>query len=123
MFRYLVRRTLWAIVLFLVIMFTTFVIFFMAPQDPARAVCGGDQARHECLVRATAKLGLDKPILEQYRRFLGRLLPLSTPYTRGHFTTPHFKTPSLGTAFDTGVSLNQTIYKAAPVTASLVFGG
>jgi len=107
MFRYLVRRTLWAIVLFLVIMFTTFVIFFMAPQDPARAVCGGDQARNECIVRATAKLGLNKPIYVQYYRFLKRLV-----FDR-----------SLGTAFDTGVSLNQTIYKAAPVTASLVFGG
>ena len=117
MFRYLVRRTLWAIVLFLVIMFTTFVIFFMAPQDPARAVCGGDQARHECLVRATAKLGLNKPIYEQYRRFLGRLSPV------GYGGGLHVKTPSLGTAFDTHVDLNQTIYKAAPVTASLVFGG
>jgi peptide/nickel transport system permease protein len=94
-------------VLFLVIMFTTFVIFFMAPQDPARAVCGGDQARHECLVRATAKLGLDKPIYVQYYRFLKRLVI----------------DRSLGYAFDTHVSLNQTIYKAAPVTASLVFGG
>jgi peptide/nickel transport system permease protein len=94
-------------VLFLVIMFTTFVIFFMAPQDPARAVCGGDQARNECIVRATAKLGLNKPIYVQYYRFLKRLV-----FDR-----------SLGTAFDTGVSLNQTIYKAAPVTASLVFGG
>jgi peptide/nickel transport system permease protein len=44
MFRYLVRRILWAMLLFLIITFVTFVIFFMAPQDPARAQCGGDQA-------------------------------------------------------------------------------
>ena len=123
MFRYLVRRTLWAIVLFLVIMFVTFVIFFMAPNNPARAICGGDQARPECIELATEKLGLDKSIVEQYRRFIGRLLPLSTPYSHGNFHTPHFKTPSLGTAFATSEELNSTILKAAPVTASLVIGG
>ena len=72
MFRYLVRRTLWAIVLFLIIMFVTFVIFFMAPNNPARAVCGGDQARPACLELATEKLGLDKPITSQYGRFINK---------------------------------------------------
>jgi peptide/nickel transport system permease protein len=117
MFRYLVRRTLWAIVLFLIIMFVTFVIFFMAPNNPARAVCGGDQARPECLALATEKLGLDEPVYEQYRRFIGRLLPV------GYGGGLHLKKPSLGTAFATSEELNQTILKAAPVTASLVIGG
>jgi peptide/nickel transport system permease protein len=117
MFRYLVRRTLWAIVLFLVIMAVTFVVFFMAPSDPARAVCGGEQARQQCLVQATEKLGLDKPIYVQYTRFIGRLMPVS--FSDG----PHFKTPSLGTSFATSQDINQRIIQAAPVTASLVFGG
>lgn len=117
MFRYLVRRTLWAIVLFLVIMFVTFVIFFMAPNDPARAVCGGDQARPQCLELATEKLGLDKPIHVQYGKFIGRLLPVS--YKGGL----HFKTPNLGTSFATSQEINERIVQAAPVTASLVFGG
>jgi len=56
MFRYLVRRILWAILLFLIITFVTFVIFFMAPNDPARAQCGGEQARRACLVLVTEKL-------------------------------------------------------------------
>jgi peptide/nickel transport system permease protein len=117
MFRYLVRRTLWAIVLFLVIMFVTFVIFFMAPNNPARAVCGGDQARPQCLELATEKLGLDKPIYVQYGRFLGRLMPVSIS------GGPHFKTPNLGTSFATSQDINEKIIQAAPVTASLVFGG
>ena len=66
MFRYLIRRILWAILLFLVITFVTFVIFFMAPNDPARAMCGGDQASPTCLQTATEKLGLDKPVYVQY---------------------------------------------------------
>ena len=107
MFRYLVRRVLWAIFLFLVITFVTFVIFFMAPNNPARAVCGGDQAGPVCLKTATEKLGLDKPVPVQYYRFLKRLVV----------------DQDLGTSYATSQSINEKIKKAAPVTASLVFGG
>ena len=102
MFRYLIRRILWAIFLFLVITFVTFVIFFMAPNDPARAMCGGDQARAQCLKTATEKLGLDKPVLVQYFRYLDRLVVHQ----------------DLGTSYATGQSINQKIKMAAPVTAS-----
>ena len=107
MFRYLVRRVLWAMLLFIVITFVTFVIFFMGPQDPARAQCGGDQASRACLLLATEKLGLDKPLYVQYGKFLDRLIIHR----------------SLGQSYATGQSINQTIKDAAPVTASLVFGG
>ena len=62
MFRYLVRRILWALLLFIVITIITFVIFFMGPTNPARTVCGGESAKESCIVLATAKLGLDKPV-------------------------------------------------------------
>ena len=103
MFRYLVRRLLWAILLFLIITFVTFVIFFMAPQDPARAQCGGDQASRACLELATEKLGLDKPIYVQYVKFLKRLLLDQT----------------LGYSYATRASLNEVIIEDARVTASL----
>jgi len=106
-FRYLVRRVLWAALLFLVITFVTFVIFYVGPNNPARAVCGGDQAKRECLVQATRKLGLDKPMPVQYARFLRRLVFHA----------------DLGESFATSQSVNQLIKEAAPVTASLVFGG
>jgi peptide/nickel transport system permease protein len=107
LFRYLIRRILWAIFLFFIITFVTFVIFFMAPNDPARAMCGGDQARAQCLKTATEKLGLDKPVVVQYVRYLDRLVVHQ----------------DLGTSYATGQSINQKIKMAAPVTASLVFGG
>jgi len=106
-FRYLVRRTLWAALLFIVITFVTFVIFYVGPNNPARAVCGGEQAKRECIVRATAKLGLDQPMPVQYEKFLRRLV------FHG----------DLGESFATSQSVNQRIKEAAPVTASLVFGG
>ena len=107
MFRYLVRRILWAILLFLIITFVTFVIFFMAPNDPARGYCGGDNAKPQCLALATKKLGLDKPVPVQYLKFLKRLVV----------------DRSLGQSYFTGQDVNQAIAQAAPVTASLVFGG
>src|SRR5215218_210659 len=107
MFRYLVRRLLWAILLFLIITFVTFVIFFMAPQDPARAQCGGDQASRACLELATEKLGLDKPLYVQYGKFLKTLVV----------------DRSLGYSYATRASLNEAIIKDARVTASLVIGG
>jgi peptide/nickel transport system permease protein len=107
MFRYLIRRLLWAALLFIVVTFVTFVVFYMAPSDPARAVCGGDTAKAACLKAATEKLGLNKPVPVQYYRFLKQLVVHQ----------------SLGTSFATGENVNSAIGKAAPVTASLVFGG
>jgi peptide/nickel transport system permease protein len=107
MFRYLIRRILWAILLFIVITFVTFVIFFMGPNDPARAQCGGDQAQPACLKLVTEHYGLDKPLYIQYWRFFKRLVFHQ----------------SLGHSYATGQNINQAIGKAAPVTASLVFGG
>jgi len=123
MFRYLVRRILWAILLFLIITFVTFVIFFMAPNDPARAQCGGEQARRACLVLVTEKLGLDKPVTTQYAVFINKLLPITPYYDDEWHVVPHFQQPTLGTQYATGASLDDTIKQAAPVTASLVFGG
>jgi len=107
MFRYLIRRILWAILLFIIITFVTFVIFFMGPNDPARAQCGGDQAQRACLKLVTEHYGLDKPLYVQYWRFFDRLVFHQ----------------NLGHSYATGQDINQAIGKAAPVTASLVFGG
>jgi peptide/nickel transport system permease protein len=90
-----------------VITFVTFVIFYIGPNNPARAVCGGEQAKRECLVQATRKLGLNRPMPVQYGKFLERLVVHA----------------DLGESFATSQSVNQRIKEAAPVTASLVFGG
>jgi peptide/nickel transport system permease protein len=107
MFRYLVRRVLWAFMLFIVVTFVTFVIFFMAPVAPQRLVCGGDQAKPPCMAAAIKRLGLDHPVYYQYGLFLKRIVIER----------------SLGHSFITRQSVNYIVGKAAPVTASLVFGG
>jgi peptide/nickel transport system permease protein len=105
MFRYLVRRLLWAGVLFIAVTFVTYVIFFLVPADPAR-LAAGQAASPERVEEVTEFLGLDKPVHIQYYRFLKRLV------TEG----------SLGHSFLNRRAVNEEIYQAAPVTASLVFG-
>jgi len=107
MLRYLVRRVLWAALLFLVITFVTFVIFFLAPVAPERLVCGGAQARPACMREAIHRLGLNHPVYYQYGLFFKRLVV----------------DRSLGKSFVTRQDVNHVVGQAAPVTASLVFGG
>jgi len=105
-FQYLVRRILWAIVLFLTITVVAYVIFFIIPADPAQLACG-QRASPECIRNASKNLGLDKPVYEQYGRFLTRLV------------IHH----DLGKSYFNRQSVNETVMNAAPVTASLVLGG
>jgi peptide/nickel transport system permease protein len=104
--RYLIRRVLWALVLFVVITMVTYIIFFIIPADPARLACG-QRATQDCIRLARENLGLDRPVYEQYGRFLWRL-------------AYHH---DLGESYVNRQSVNTTVLNAAPVTASLVFGG
>jgi peptide/nickel transport system permease protein len=104
--QYLVRRILWACVLFVTITIVAYIIFFIIPVDPAKLACG-QRATPECITNARDNLGLDKPVYVQYAHFLWRLV--------GHH--------DLGKSYFNRQSVNQTVMNAAPVTASLVLGG
>ena len=106
MIRYFVRRVLWACVLFLAVTLVTFVIFFVIPADPARQACG-QRATPQCIERARHFLGIDRPVVVQYARFLDRLVVHQ----------------SLGHSFTNRQDVTKQVLQAAPVTASLVFGG
>ena len=73
MFRYLIRRLLWAVVLFIAVTIITFVIFFVVPAEPAR-LCAGPQAGKEQIDRCKKFLHLDEPLYYQYYRFLRRVV-------------------------------------------------
>ena len=106
MLRYIVRRLLWAGVLFIAVTAVTYIIFFLIPADPARLMCG-QRATPQCIDRAEAYLGLDKPVPVQYAKFLHRLV------------VEH----SLGRSFTNRQDVTHIVLTAAPVTAALVFGG
>ena len=114
--RYLIRRLLWAVMIFFAVTVVCYVIFYLIPADPAKQACG--QACTQAQVERVAHyLGTDRPIYVQYGKFVGRLMPVS--FAGG----PHFKTPSLGNSFYNRQPVNTLVLQAAPVTISLVLGG
>jgi peptide/nickel transport system permease protein len=106
MIRYIIRRLLWGILLFLAVTFVTFLIFYVMPINPAKLVAGKAATAQE--VQAVAhKLYLDRPIYVQFAHFLKQLV------------VDH----SLGYSYANRQSVNTTVLSAAPITASLVIGG
>ena len=103
MLAYLVKRTAWAGVLFLVITMVTFVLFFVLPVSNARFVRRTEFSSND-FRRA---LVIDGPIYRQYGQFVGRIV----------------RHGSLGRSFVNRQDVDTIIGKDAPVTASVVFGG
>jgi peptide/nickel transport system permease protein len=106
MLTYIVRRLLWALVLFVAVTMVTYMIFYVIPANPARLACG-QRATETCIKSAEHRLGLNRPVPVQYAMFMKRLVI----------------DRSLGRSFTNRQDVNQSILDAAPVTASLVFGG
>ena len=78
-----------------------FSLIHMIPGDPAQAMLG-ETASPADVAALRSRLGLDRPLLEQYGAFLGGL-------TRG----------DLGTSLRTGEPVAQQIWQRAPATAEL----
>jgi peptide/nickel transport system permease protein len=93
-------------VLFVAVTFVTYIVFFLIPANPA-ALAAGRSATPEKIQEVSEYLGLDRPVPIQYAKFMERLV----------------LDGSLGTSFATRQDVNDIVMRAAPVTASLVFGG
>src|SRR6478736_5353057 len=106
MARYIVRRLLWAMFLFVAATVITYVIFFLIPGDPAQLACGRG-CTHAQVLRVRHFLHLDEPVYEQYGRYLWNLV--------AHH--------DLGRSFLNRQRVNYLVGQAAPVTGSLVLGG
>jgi len=106
MLEYLLRRLLWAAVMVVVITLFTFITFNVIPGNPATFTLPA-QATQADLERRERLLGTNRPLYEQYADFLWELVGEQ----------------SLGTSLRTRQSVNDIVIAAAPVTASLVFGG
>jgi peptide/nickel transport system permease protein len=104
--RYLIRRLLWAVLLFFAVTVVSYILFFVIPADPARQFAGKG-ATAATIAKAKHYLHLDEPIYQQYGRFVWQLV-----YHQ-----------DLGHSYYNRESVNHIIADAAPVTASLVIGG
>src|SRR5438093_5673756 len=106
MVRYLIRRLVWAVVLFFAVTLFSYVLFFIIPANPAKQACG-QACTQQDVKRVAHALGTDRPIYVQYGKFIKRLVI----------------DRSLGHSYFTRQPVNTIVGAAAPVTASLVFGG
>jgi peptide/nickel transport system permease protein len=108
MARFVVRRLLWALFLFLAATIVTYLIFFVIPGDPGLIKAGsGATATPQLIARIRRELHLDLPIYQQYWLFVWNMV----------------RHASLGYSFRDAASVRWIVAKDAPVTASLVLGG
>lgn len=101
MLRYLLRRLLLTIPVLLGVATLVFALIHLVPGDPAQAMLG-DGAPQEEVVRLRHALGLDRPLLSQYRSFL-------TGIAHG----------DLGTSFRYNTPVTAQIREKFPNTAAL----
>jgi peptide/nickel transport system permease protein len=107
---FVVRRLLSGLGLVLLLTFLTYLVFEVIPVDPAclRVACGPNTHSTDADLRAADHgLGVDRPLVFQYGRFLWRFL----------------RHGSFGTTWIGEASVNSTIGAALPITGSIVLGG
>ncbi len=82
----LVRRFGWSLFVIWAVATLTFGVSHLLPDDPARLAAGA-QARPADVQRVRLQLGLDRPVREQYTRFLSRLVHVGPPEATGEHAT------------------------------------
>jgi peptide/nickel transport system permease protein len=104
MARFLARRLLFGLLVLWIVSGAVFVLFFVAPHDPARLIAG-KLATPQTIALVNHRLGLDRPLPEQYASFIWRLLH-----------------GDLGYSYYSNAPVSQLLASRLPVTASLAFG-
>lgn len=105
MMNFLLRRIGFGLVVLFVLSLFVFVLFYIAPGDPARSIAG-DKATEAVLAQIRHNLGLDQPIYVQYWVFVSHLLQ-----------------GDLGFSYRSQLPVLAIIADRIPVTFSLVVGG
>ncbi|HEY4727679.1 MAG TPA: ABC transporter permease, partial [Actinomycetes bacterium] len=104
MARFLARRLLFGLLVLWIVSGAVFVLFFVAPHDPARLIAG-KLATPQTIALVNHRLGLDRPLPEQYASFIWRLLH-----------------GDLGYSYYSNAPVSQLLASRLPVTASLALG-
>ena len=73
MFRYIVRRVLFGIMVMFFVVTFVFFLMYVIPADPARQVAG-PRATKESIENIRHSLGLDQPVYVQYGKYVWNLL-------------------------------------------------
>jgi peptide/nickel transport system permease protein len=127
MFYYIIRRSVAAVAMLIVITIVTFGIFYASPTDPARLTCGKNCTPQS--IAANRKfLGLDKPITVQYANFMKGLVvernfPDDPVFAKNNpDKVTHCPAPCLGYSPLETQLVTEIIKQRMPVTLSLSLG-
>ena len=111
MWRYVVRRLAWVIVVLLVISAITYLIFVvMSPVNPA-VLFAGKQPTPQIIAQVKKEFGLDKPIYAQYALFVKHV-----------FLGDQYGWPGLGFSFVTRASVKSQLAGRLVITTTLAVG-
>ncbi|MDX3129149.1 ABC transporter permease [Streptomyces europaeiscabiei] len=116
MLRFVARRTLSALLILLIISAITFLLFYVAPRDPARAACG-KLCTPQTLALVRHNLGIDDPLLVQYGHWLAGVFA-----GRDYTGLGHCPAPCLGYSFTNHEPVLGLITDRFPTTLSLALG-
>ncbi|WP_432137881.1 ABC transporter permease [Streptomyces sp. bgisy154] len=126
MISYILRRTVAAVILLLVVSAVTFAIFFLLPRLAGQTA---DQLAQQYIGKSPTKadiaavkhnLGLDEPVYVQYWHFIKGIVSGAT-YDLGP-TTAQCNAPCFGYSFKTHVEVWPQLTSRIPVTLSLAGG-
>jgi peptide/nickel transport system permease protein len=117
---YILRRVISAISVVIVTVVASFLLFFVAPTDPAGVICG-PRCTPERLDNITKSLDLDEPVATQITAYFKGIV-VGRDYTTGGVTR-HCDAPCLGYSYVLGIPVTDLLAKAVPVTLSIVIGG
>jgi peptide/nickel transport system permease protein len=121
--RFIFRRLLGVAILLAIVSMATFAVFFLAPKvvhaNVARNFCGR-VCNDEAVKQVSIKLGLDKPIVQQYGAYAKGIFT-GRDYTQGTDTT-HCDAPCLGYSFKNDQSVWFLLKDRLPITVSMAIG-
>jgi peptide/nickel transport system permease protein len=101
---YVLKRLAWAVVVFLAVTFSTYVLFFVIPTN--RPGSSNVQGR-DITTGVNQATGIHGPVWHEYGVFLWRIVTVQ----------------SLGRSTTSREEVNAELRRAAPITASVIFGG
>ena len=104
MWKYVLKRILWMVVIMLCVTVVIFTITYFTPGNPARVLMGNSAREAEVAAKA-AQLGIDKPFLVQMANYFNSV------YLHGDF----------GVSWSTNSRVLDTIIERLPVT--IIIGG
>ncbi|WP_405057670.1 ABC transporter permease [Kribbella sp. NBC_01505] len=120
MLYFVARRLVSALSVVLVTLIATFALFFIAPTDPAAAICGERNCTQQRYDEIKKNLNLDKPKVQQFAEYTAGIFAGRTFETSG--VIQECDAPCLGYSFKNDRPVTEMLSARLPVTVSLVAG-